>query len=312
MTPIHVYITSGQNAGRRLVYSDPVVSFGRSGQNTLVLDTPGASREQGVLKFDGRQWWLENKSSNGTAVGRKTVRGKPVPLREGDVVSVGNMELFRISIPAAGEESPGAAPPGEQARPAAGESGAPQTARMTKKTKIIIGVGIYLLAMVVLFVVFGQLFTTEAENVSVEGVDLLNESQIENEINSLVEPAESLDPEKAAQLVREANRYYTNRTRPRINYYRAYRSYREALALRHQTRFEDAELDTRYRNVRAYLVKQVSDYYSTGRRAYDANNFRLAAKNFEEVIDLFPDEESRIYASAIKLRRISRVRGGMD
>jgi tetratricopeptide (TPR) repeat protein len=309
MTPIQVYITSGQNAGRRLVLSDASIPFGRSGQNKLVIDVPSASREQGELKFDGQQWWLHNHSTNGTRVGRKTVR-KATQLNDGDVVSVGDEELFRISLGSGADADapgdPGALPAGPRSSDLPTE---PAKAKLSKKTKIIVGVAIYLAAMVLVFVVFGQLFTSDSGLGELGDIKKLTDSEIAAEITGLVEPAEDLDADKANRALRDANDYYENRRRNTLNYYRAYEKYREALHFLQQTRFDDAELDPRYREVRSYLVKEVTEAYELGTKALDDNKFRRASEHFGHVLDLFPDDESSIHQSANELRRIARIKG---
>lgn len=152
MSTLQVHITAGPQAGARLQLNQAPVSFGRSADNTLIIDAPVVSRQHGELAIDedGR-WVLNNFSQNTTRVGRKKAAKKPVPLTDGASVTIGDTEVFRVYLtPQAAEQAPAADASADvdtktDHAPGAGLKG---------KSKLWIGIGLWLLFLLGVSVFF--------------------------------------------------------------------------------------------------------------------------------------------------------------
>lgn len=142
MNPLQIHILAGPQAGARLQLNQSPVTFGRSGDCTLILDLPVVSRLHGELQLDEQnQWILVNHSSNGTRVGRKKATKKPIALTDGVGITIGDTEVFRVHLsPAAATEDPSGEIDDEQAEQ-------PQTAAPgvgnKDRSKLWIGLGVW-------------------------------------------------------------------------------------------------------------------------------------------------------------------------
>ena len=55
------------------MFVDAPITFGRAPTQSVVIDTPLASREHGELVVEGDRWCVVNRSSNGTTVNGKKI-----------------------------------------------------------------------------------------------------------------------------------------------------------------------------------------------------------------------------------------------
>ncbi|HEY0700303.1 MAG TPA: FHA domain-containing protein, partial [Micromonospora sp.] len=79
----------GPLAGRRFPFDDTRMTFGRNGDNTVVISSRNASRYHAELVREGDRHVLRDRGSrNGTLVNGKPVRSHP--LRSGDLFTIGN------------------------------------------------------------------------------------------------------------------------------------------------------------------------------------------------------------------------------
>jgi serine/threonine protein kinase len=88
---------NGPFAGRALMLHQGVTTVGRGPGNDLLLGDGSVSRMHARLSFGRGAWYIEDVgSSNGVWVNRKQVR-RPVELRHGDLVRLGNVEaMFEV------------------------------------------------------------------------------------------------------------------------------------------------------------------------------------------------------------------------
>jgi pSer/pThr/pTyr-binding forkhead associated (FHA) protein len=95
-------IIRGPGTGRDVTLGAETV-VGRAPDVEIPLDDAGASRRHCRVRMAGAFWVVEDLGSrNGTFVGGKRIDGV-VPLREGDVIRIGTVELiFRGDAAAAG------------------------------------------------------------------------------------------------------------------------------------------------------------------------------------------------------------------
>jgi len=82
---------SGPLAGQSFALDRSPFSIGRGADNDLVVPDTPVSRKHACLELQGDRWLLRDLgSSNGTLLNRQVVKDSPQPLRNGDLVGIGN------------------------------------------------------------------------------------------------------------------------------------------------------------------------------------------------------------------------------
>ena len=72
---------------------EPVTRFGRSSENTVILDDEFVSTTHAMLLLREGRWWVRDAgSTNGTIVNGQRIDGE-TPLREGDELQIGRVRL---------------------------------------------------------------------------------------------------------------------------------------------------------------------------------------------------------------------------
>ena len=72
---------------------EPVTRFGRSADNTVILDDEFVSTNHAMVLLREGRWWVRDAgSTNGTTVNGQRVNGE-TPLREGDELQIGRVRL---------------------------------------------------------------------------------------------------------------------------------------------------------------------------------------------------------------------------
>ncbi len=107
MQPGFIEVRRG-NEVRQLPVSPALTNIGRSQDNQIVLDDPGISRHHAQLQWTGSMLMITDLgSNNGTMVnGLRIQPNVPVPLREGDNISIGSFNMVaRLSGAAGGGET---------------------------------------------------------------------------------------------------------------------------------------------------------------------------------------------------------------
>jgi polyisoprenyl-teichoic acid--peptidoglycan teichoic acid transferase len=104
--------------GARVAVGNGPVRIGRASENQVVLrDTYASGRHAEIVEHDGARAVRDLGSTNGTRLnGQDLLAGDPHPLRDGDVVQIGDSELTYRRAPAGGAGL--AAPAAPQPRPA--------------------------------------------------------------------------------------------------------------------------------------------------------------------------------------------------
>jgi len=76
-------------------------SLGRSGANTIVLESPKASRRHALIHLQniGELWLIDFGSSNGTFLNKRRIH-HPIRLRDGDQITIGD-QVFKVRDPVA-------------------------------------------------------------------------------------------------------------------------------------------------------------------------------------------------------------------
>jgi len=79
-------------------------SLGRSGANTIVLESPKASRRHALIHLQniGELWLIDFGSSNGTFLNNRRIH-RPIRLSDGDQITIGD-QVFKVRQPVAVSE----------------------------------------------------------------------------------------------------------------------------------------------------------------------------------------------------------------
>src|SRR5215471_3943756 len=80
-------------------------SLGRSGANTIVLESPKVSRRHALIHLQniGELWLIDFGSSNGTFLNKLRIH-HPIRLRHGDQITIGE-QVFKVRQPLAISEA---------------------------------------------------------------------------------------------------------------------------------------------------------------------------------------------------------------
>ncbi len=90
--------SAGPVAGREYTLDAPVVTIGRRDENDIVIKDPTISRKHAEIRQAGGGLILVDKgSTSGTLVNGAPVSGEQ-PLRDGDIVTIGNNAAFAVQI----------------------------------------------------------------------------------------------------------------------------------------------------------------------------------------------------------------------
>ena len=102
---VHIKIIVGPNKGETLQFEDPrELTLGRDPESDYVLPAPNASRNHGILSWDGQQLVIQDLDSrNGVYVNANRIEGSSV-LGTGDVVELGG-SVFSIQAMDGGDFS---------------------------------------------------------------------------------------------------------------------------------------------------------------------------------------------------------------
>ena len=320
MNPLQIHILAGQQAGARLQLNQPPVTFGRSGDCTLILDLPVASRLHGELQVDEEgQWVLLNHSANGTRVGRKKATKKPIVLTDGVSVTIGDTEVFRVHLTPASAEAEDQqaqddyADQPDQPAPGAGMKG---------RSKLWIGLGVWFALCIVAMIFFATLggdddkgpsttntgFYYPGRGIEAENADEAGKIAIKR---LLAEPPVYEDPD-AARYTRYLDLANQAADRGSSQLYEAYKNYKLAIMFSsdRDEPFSDSDV-LRYDRILTELSAIIYDYYIRAYRAYDTNQFEMSRRLLEELRTKYystPDHDDTLANHIRTLRNAAQRR----
>ncbi len=310
MTPITVRILQGAAAGRTRTFDEPQLAFGRSPDCHVVIDVPEASRYHGAMVFEGGHWTVVNNSPNGTSVnGRKLGKKRP-ELRSGDVIGVGKFGLFEVEI---AQPQPPAPVTGPAADPtAAGEVPEPAN-KISGKSKLWIGIGVYFFLMLVVFIVLTQVAGNGPGN-GVAAAQPLTAEQIEKEITQPLDLAPN--EREADAALKTAQEAYQQAGVDLSARYRAYRAFKRAEAysngkiLSDPTNAQAGMNQREFKKCERELIDAVVQQYQEAYNQLRAGQFAEAEKAFRDLQRMYPDATSRIHRNAGQQISVARAKAG--
>lgn len=291
VSTLQVHITAGPQAGARFQLNQSPVTFGRSQENTLVLDLSVVSRQHGELILDETgQWLLVNLSQNGTRVGRKKVAKKPFPLSDGATINIGDTEVFRVHLIQEDQQAPAFTNTEDADQPQQPTEHAPGTG-LKGRSKLWIGLGAWF-AFCILFVLAIVVFRGEGDGgddtqnnrtasgiwnpgLNVQGVPRGPQADRAEVRKLLAEPLPQQDPKPTAYAnhISEANAAIETGS---SGLYRAYHHYQMAISYSDDRANPLTSLDQlKYETTMDKLAQIIATEY---RLAYQYVNNRENAK----------------------------------
>lgn len=295
MTPIQVQILAGRQAGRRVLLQQSPITFGREADNELVIDMPFVSRHHGELHFHEEQWYVVNRSPNGTRVGRKNVIDQPWLIRGTQAISIGDEQVLRVTPQLAGQKTV--------------EDEDPEQDREPKKqvNKVWVGIGVYLLLIMGLIVF---LSLRDGDGSRTRGVDPtpLTQMDIEAEILALPEPY-APESRRVMEYLSDARQAYDTYRVREAGLYRAHVNYQQAMAYSQNQMLDNGLDQRRHQHVKRMLIQEVTRAYENGVNTFQAAQYADAREHFAEVLRLYPAPmHSAIRQSAEQFMTEARLR----
>lgn len=290
MSSVQIRILIGPNQGARLRVDKDHASFGRSADCDITIDQPFVSREHGKLQLTPKGWVLENQSANGTVVAGKTVTKKPRPIAEGQVVSIGSEDAFEIislalpaaePVPAEAEEEPGE-----------------EKKKLSGRSKLWIGLGAYVMIMMLLFVFLSLFGGGETSDNPVDRMPQLSKSDLREQVKAEIRrtlPKRPPDSLKVRQHSEAALEQYNLRHRDPTARYRALVQYREALSYTRGEKLEDPENDKLYIEIQEELVEDITDRYDRAYGLLRNRAFERANTEFRELARIYADPTTQLH-----------------
>jgi tetratricopeptide (TPR) repeat protein len=291
VTTISVQIITGPGTTRREAFDGPVSSCGRDPANNITLAEPTASRRHGELRYQEGRWVLVNLSPNGTRVNGRSVSRKAQPLTDKDMVSVGGQPVFQVLIDAAPAAEAAAAPP--EAKAEAGTS---------RRTKLWIGIGVYLVLMTLGVIIAKEVFITPDAGAG-GAAARLSEQQIRDAVLEPIKVA-SPDPAQASRYLDDAKEYYNKLDTSEGNLYAAYHAYQLALANLGKQDFEGID-QRQFTYVQDRLIEEVTRLYNRGYNLLQNSDYRGADEAFKRVTQVFPNAASELFQNASEQRSVA-------
>ena len=291
MNPLQIQVYAGAAAGRRARFDRSPITFGREPDNLLVVDDAYVSRYHGELRFEGGQWILDNKSSNGTKLGRRNVTDKPQPIRSGDEVSVGGKLLFSVTIEPV--EGPSA---DERSIMDQDDQDKPAVSPAKKKQKLYMAIAIYMILLLGL-VIFLSTLKKGSGPAAVTSRELTR-AQVEELVRRPL-PATVPSESSYRRLRDEAEELYAIRGNSASGLYDALKVYKQAAAVagtdNGRLKTEDALAQGRFTEIERVLAEKVYTVYIDGINRLRRGDDEGAYKAIESAKILFGDVHSPLF-----------------
>ena len=294
MPRIQIQILTGPKKGQRAVFEKDVVRFGRETDNDLQLDGKFLSRNHGELRFEDSQWVLHNESANGTELSGKRITKKPRPVNDRDMISIGKQPMFQVMFDMT-------ALPTEQTESSQEQEASTADAAVSRKTKLWIGIGIYLVVAMVIFLLLSTLDKRKTD--SAPEAPELTADQIRRDILTLPTGL-AVDDRAAEHHLKEATQLFNRLDSSISAYYNCYENYQRALVHSGRDAFSDGLDQRRYQTVQQQLIDQVQDRYSRGYKLLRAADYARAEESFRSLADFYPKLRGEVFQNVERQRKV--------
>ncbi len=288
VTPIHLQLSSPTTGARQRSFTQSPVTFGRAPECDIVLLDSAVSRRHGELRFENGTWELVNQSVNGARVNGKRVTTKPRKLQSGDTIAVEDVPLFTVTIGETTSASDNAAD--DEATPTA-----PAQKAMTRRSKLFVGLGVYLALMLVVMV-FGLLSRGGSDNTN-RFPPPLTERQIEQEIRAPITGVVE-NPQLARQRLLEAKELVNRLESAPDALYQAHLAFKESLAYSGREKFTEGLDDQLFLQTQSQLTEEVTRRYRDAYALLKAGSYPEAERAFADLRRFYSDTRSTIFRNA--------------
>ncbi len=289
---IQVELRDGPTAGQRLVFDHGPITFGRADDNALVVVHPSASRRHGEIRFTDGRWRLIVHGSNKTTLNGRRVSRRPKPLTDQDVVAVDGTAVFGVML----------AQPARAAG-AADDKTRPTRPRLTRRSKLWLGIGVYLVIMLALFIFLFSLRARNADDVA--HAQRLTEVQIIREIRQPLPPQDPYEAQMRLWLERARSLHERLEARP-DQLFKTYRAYQRAIALSPEGRLDEGGDLLQFEHVRKLLIERVVRQYRDAYGTLRSHQYEQAYDAFAGVMQTYADDNSVLYRNALKHQSVAR------
>ncbi len=301
MNPLQIQLFVGAAAGRRARFDSSPITFGRGAENALIVEDTTVSREHGEIRFEAGHWTLVNRSVNGTRVNRKQVTDKPLPLKSGDEVFVGDKLMFKVTIEPV-ESAEATLVEGEVL-----DLNAKAAAKPRSKLWIYISGYMGVLLLLVIFLsTMGKKKAGPQENIPEQPND-----KIEEWVRLPLKRDIASQP-KYQEHVAEAEKLFRKRQVKPSGLFEAYREYQLALSVSGRTDDtfppEDALVQANFFVVRDELIVKVKELYGSAVNRLRRGDNEGAYWGFEDLKTIFNDPLSPLYRNGQDLQNIATKR----
>ena len=303
MNPLQIQLFVGSAAGRRARFDHSPITFGRGPENALIIEDAFVSREHGEIRFEAGHWTLVNRSVNGTRVNRKQVTDKPLPLKSGDEIYVGDKLVFNVTIE-----------PVEAAEATLVEGDVVDSAAKPVRkrgSKLWMYIGGYMAVLLVIVVVLSTLGGKKGG--PQDRLAELTSEKIDDILRQPPKPDITSQPRYQGHLA-DAEILFQKRKRKPSGLFEAYREYQLALSVcptkGEPFPPEDALKQANFVIVRDELSAKVKEVYKDGVNRLKSGDNEGAYRAFETLKSIFNDPPSEIYRNGQELQNIASKRLG--
>jgi hypothetical protein len=313
---LDVTVLAGANADTRLRFVRGPVSFGRDGDQALVLDLPTVSRQHGTFDLKDGQWVVVNRSPNGLKLGRKTVSSKPASLPAHGTVSIGDAAVLQVELRRTGEAVPSldldAAIARKQAQPK-DEDPLHRRNRMPTRTRILLGVVVFWVLLFALLLLFEPVLNPGDEQHDGRlalPVPRLTPAELDARLRA-DPPDAPTDDLRAERALAQAEQYYAMRDINSDAAWRAMDAYRNAANHLPGDRLSDPLQQRRYLDLQQRLSEEIAARYADALGKLDSRRFAAAAEALATIQQRFPDfayGDDSLYRHTQRLREFARSR----
>lgn len=295
--PIHLHVLCGPQAGHRLTFDKSPVTFGRDGDNDLVIPEAILSRRHGELVCEDDTWSLVNHSTNPTLLGNKRVKKKPRPVRDHDIISVGGTAIMEVRYAAA-------VPAAAEAAPADDTPSPDDTRSMSTKAKLWIGIGAWWLIAGIVTMVLLTLDKGTPEQAAIPKP--LADEQIAADVARPVERSRT-DARLSSESIDRGDRYWERRSLSN-NLFRAYEAYQAAEAYSEGDALP-LDRENRLIEIRKTLTAEVNRRYDNAIHLLETGQLREAEEEFRDLMQYYnrPDSILHTNIKAYRLYIVDRL-----
>ncbi len=310
---------AGPQAGKRVILTDPLMLLGRSAEANVSLSEQYISREHARFRRVDDGLVIENISALGTWInGRKYKSGKSVLLDTGDLIGVGReTELLFVAVgddveqavaamlkpdkrrnafgqtvkkvqPDAGKTLP-ALSEGRNAIKAVGVGLQDKLTvpKSSRRKKLLIILGVYMAAMVLLFLFLSGLSSRHENEMPIPPE--LSRSDIAKALET--RPVRAVNPVLMEDRLHYALGLYQQYGLDSPHLYRVLEAFKEAYAYSGRNFFADPENDRMYQQVLEKVTQRVSEQYRNAYLLEKDQDWLRAEKEFSELLTMITGQD---------------------